>query len=38
MDESKKSGIKNIGTIGFANIFGAIISAFFWLYLSNLMG
>jgi O-antigen/teichoic acid export membrane protein len=38
MDESKKSGIKNIGIIGFANIFGAIISAVFWLSLANLMG
>lgn len=38
MDESKESGIKKIGMIGFANIFGAIISAVFWLYLAKLMG
>lgn len=34
----KKSVISNLSIIGLVNISGTIISAFFWLYLANLMG
>ena len=38
VDSNIKSKIKNIGFMGFANIFGAIISGLFWLYIASLMG
>ena len=31
-------GLKDIGTIGTANILGSTISAFFWIFLASLMG
>lgn len=38
MKKNEKSGLKNIGIIGFGSISASAITAVFWIYIANLMG